>query len=302
MKHEKLQQWISLHLGLFFSEFDNEIIAGNKLYSTESGIIRQSQRKYYNSLHQLGWLGQKKNSRFRPGLENPNGGIGVYAWIFVNEIRLDQASHWHTIVADACVIPLSQQNLVKLSPALERFTGIDRALINTPDDEIKLWKLFLPALAERCRTWKHLPTCEYLYQGIPVYMEGLEFEASPLCNCGKGKDLVTFGMRSQWKKFYSEATRIALSPLFSSSFPKACREEADVVNANIGSPFSKSPVFEASQSLTQCANSSSYTAVFANKRNIVLVHVKRVIGNSTSCTVQRFYLEVILAFSNGKGR
>ena len=59
VKHEKLQQWISLHLGLFFSESDNEIIAGNKLYSTESGIIRQSQRKYYNSLHQLGRLGQK---------------------------------------------------------------------------------------------------------------------------------------------------------------------------------------------------------------------------------------------------
>ena len=36
VKHEKLQQWISLHLGLFFSESDNEIIAGNKLYTQQN--------------------------------------------------------------------------------------------------------------------------------------------------------------------------------------------------------------------------------------------------------------------------
>ena len=253
VKHEKLKQWMSLHLGLSFS--DNEIIARNKLYTQQNPGSFVNLKESITSVF-ISWAGLvEKNSRFRPlGLENPNGGIGVYAWIFVNDIRLDLASH--TIVADACVIPLSQQNSVKLSPALERLTGIDQALINTPDDETKLWKFLLPALAERCRTWKHLPTCEYLHQGIPAYMDGLEFEASPLCSCGKGKDLGTFGMRPEWKEFHSEATRIALSLLFSSSFPKARRQEADVVNANIGSPFLKSPVSGASQSLMQCANCS----------------------------------------------
>jgi hypothetical protein len=34
----------------------------------------------------------------------------------------------------------------------------------------------------------------------------------------------------------------------------------------------------------------SYPAVLANKRSIVLVHVKRVIGKPTSCTVRRLLL------------
>ena len=191
-------------------------------------------------------------SRFSPvGLHNPTavGGIGVYTLIFVNDIRLDLASH--TIVADACVIPLSKQNFYKLSPALNRITG--HIVIATSDGETKLWKLLLPALAERCRTWKHLPTCEYLRQGIPAYMEDQKFEASPLCSCGKGKDLGTFGTRPEWKEFHSEATKIALSPLFSSSSIYLPLEEANVENANIGSSRSKSQASEASPSPTQCA-------------------------------------------------
>ena len=193
-------------------------------------------------------------SRFHPiGLDN-NSGIGIYTLIFVNDVRLDLASH--TVVADACVIPLSEQNFDKLSPALLRLFEIGGpSTIDTPNDEAKLWRLLLPALAERCRTWKHLLTCEYLLQGIPTYMERFENDTSPLCSCGKGKDLGTFGTRPEWKEFHSEATRIALSPLFSSSFIKIPTKEADVEKANIDSSL-KSPVSKASQSLSQCANCS----------------------------------------------
>ena len=242
MKHDKLQ-WISVHLCLSFSE--NEKIAREN--STQQDLAPLVSLKASIGAVFFRWAGVEKSSdnlksRFHPfGLYNQSSGIGVYTLIFVNDIRLDLASH--TIVADACVIPLSQQNLHKLSPALGRLSGIGQVMINTPDDETKLWKLLLPALAERCRTWKHLPTCEYLFQGIPAYMEGLEFEASPLCSCGKGKDLGIFGTRSEWKEFHSEATRIALSPLFSSSFIKI-------------PPYMKSPASEVSQSLTQCANCS----------------------------------------------
>jgi MYND finger len=257
VKHEKLQ-WMSLHHGLAFS--DKERIAKENSTQQDRGSLinlKESIAAVFS-----GWAGVEKGSknvksRFHPlGLYSRTGGIGVYTLIFLNDIRLDLASH--TIVADACVIPLSEQNLDKLSLALKRLTGIAHDLIRvvTPDDEIKLWKLLLPALAERCRTWKHLPTCEYLLQGIPTYMEGLEFEASPLCSCGKGKDLGTFGTRPEWKEFHSEATRIALSPLFSSSFIKTPTKKADVENANIGSSSLKSPVSKVSQSLSQCANCS----------------------------------------------
>ena len=253
-KPEKLQ-WISLHHGLAFS--NNEKIARENSTQQDPGSLLSLKESLAAVIFR--WAGVEKGaknvkSRFHPlGLYNPTGGIGVYTLIFVNDIRFDLASH--TIVADACVVPLSQQNLHKLSPALGRLSGIGQVLINTPDDETKLWKLLLPALAERCRTWKHLPTCEYIRQGIPAYMEGLEFEASPLCSCGKGKDLGTFGTKSEWKEFHPEATRIALSPLFSSSFLKIPWKEADAENANTGSSL-KSLASEMSQSLTQCANCS----------------------------------------------
>ena len=257
VKHEKLR-WVSLHLGLTLSA--NEKIARDNSAQHDPGPLVNLKASIATIF--IKWAGVKKssknvNSRFHPlGLYNPTGGIGVHTLIFVNDILLDLASH--TIVADACVIPLSEQNLDKLSPALKRAALTRHVQIVTPNDETKLWKLLLPALAERCRTWKHLPTCEYLLQGIPAYMEDLEFEASPLCSCGKGKDLGTFGTRPEWKEFHSEATRIALSPLFSTSFiniPPPMK--ADMENANIDSSSFKSPSSEAaSQSLTQCANCS----------------------------------------------
>ena len=260
VKHEKLK-WVSWHLGLTLSA--NEKIARDNSAQHDPGSLVNLKASIATIF--IKWAGVEKSSknvksRFHPqafGLYNPTDGIRVHTLIFVNDIRLDLASH--TIVADACVIPLSEQNLDKLSPALMRLSGPGHGLIRvvTPDNEIKLWKLLLPALAERCRTWKHLPTCEYLLQGIPAYMEALEFEASPLCSCGKGKDLGTFGTRPEWKEFHSEATRIALSPLFSTSFiniPPPMK--ADMENANFDSTSLKSPSSEASQSFTQCANCS----------------------------------------------
>jgi hypothetical protein len=250
---QEKRQWMTLHLGLTFS--DKERIAKENSTQEDRGPLINL-KESITAVFSL-WAGAEKSSknvksRFPP-LALHSRTSGIYTLIFVNDIRLDLASH--TIVADACVIPLSDQNLDKLFPALGKLSGMGQVLINTPDDEIKLWKLLLPALAERCRTWKHLPTCEYLIQGIPAYMEDLEFEASPLCSCGKGKDLGTFGTRPEWKEFHSEATRIALSPLFSSSFLKipTKNDEAESKNANTGSS-SKSPVSKASQCPAQCAN------------------------------------------------
>jgi hypothetical protein len=55
VKHEKLQ-WISWHLGLMYS--DEEKIA-REGYTTRSGIINQSQRKYCINLLQVGWGGEQ---------------------------------------------------------------------------------------------------------------------------------------------------------------------------------------------------------------------------------------------------
>ena len=251
LEHEKLQ-WVPLHLGLTLS--DNERTARRNSTRDDRGSLinlKQSIEAVFKRWAEVDKSSENVESRFRPfALYNPNR-IGIYTLIFVNDIRLDLASH--TIVADACVIPLSQQNKSKLSPVLESIEGV---VINTPDGETKLWRLLLPALAERCRTWKHLPTCEYLLRGIPADAKSLEFKASSLCSCGRGKDLGIFGTKSEWKEFHSEATRIALSPLFSFSFLKIPTKKADVENADTGSSSLKTPVPKASKSLMQCANCS----------------------------------------------
>lgn len=249
VKHEKLQ-WLPIHLGLTLSE--NERIARGKSTQQERGTLVNLKESIAAVF--IKWAGVEKGfekGRFMPlSLSNPTSGVGNHTLIFVNDIRLDLGSH--TIVADACVVPLSEKNLPKLYPALKSIARRTLTEIFTLDDETRLWKLLLPALAERCRTWKHLPTCEYLLKGIPACMEG--FEESPLCSCGKGKDLGNFGTRHEWKEFHSEATRIALSPLFSSSSMESSMAslKADLENANTGSSSLILP--SVSTSSTQCAN------------------------------------------------
>ena len=157
VEQEKLQ-WMSWHLGHTFSDREKIALENSTQLDRGSFIsLKESIAAVF-----IRWAGLEKSSenihsRFQPlGLYIRTGGIGIYTLIFVNDIRLDLASH--TIVADACVVPLSQQNLSKLSPALQRLSGFGVVAINTSVDESKLWKLLLPALAERCRTWKHLPT------------------------------------------------------------------------------------------------------------------------------------------------
>jgi len=80
-------------------------------------------------------------------------------------------------------------------------------------DEVAAWKRLLPVLAERCRTWRHGPNCEYLAKkSIPL---SLEHESNPLCSCGKGKDISeAFRKEKKWKSATPFVTRIAFGPIF----------------------------------------------------------------------------------------
>jgi len=49
---------------------------------------------------------------------------------------------------------------------------------------LEQWKYALPALAERCRTWRHKPTCEYIKAGKAPHTT--EYACQFLCSCGMG--------------------------------------------------------------------------------------------------------------------
>lgn len=254
MKHDKLE-WMSVHFATMLSK--DEKIAKEKSSQDRGTLVNLKQSIAVIFLKWAGAVKGFEKERFTHfGLYSPPPeGVGNSTLIFVNDLRLDLASH--TIVADACSVPLTEQNIDKLEPALGRLSRRGIIQVVTLDDEIRLWKYLLPALAERCRTWKHLSTCEYLFKGIPACMDG--FDESPLCSCGKGKDLGNFGTKSEWKEFHSEATRIALSPLFSTTWmetPKAAMK-TELKKANIGTSSSSSSISPpASKSLPQCANCS----------------------------------------------
>ena len=136
---------------------------------------------------------------------------GDYALIFVNDLKLDLTSQ--SIVADACVIPLNERNSPVVSETMSRSSKQDMTTFSTLDDETRAWRLLLPAFVERCRTWQHGDLCEYRMRGIPACSMD-DNTTSPLCSCGLGKDLGAFAGLDDWKAIQSEATRVAISPLF----------------------------------------------------------------------------------------
>ncbi|GBE84706.1 hypothetical protein SCP_0606860 [Sparassis crispa] len=136
---------------------------------------------------------------------------------FVNDIRFDLASH--TMVCVAYVMTIS--------PALAGLPGMkrlcdkirhDKSVDSTPssDTAVWAWKRLLPALAERCRLWRHGVNCEYKRKGRTPLSE--EAFTDPLCSCGRGRDVQGMEQFPEWKRFAPYVTRIAVSPLFTVSY------------------------------------------------------------------------------------
>jgi len=130
--------------------------------------------------------------------------------IFATALRLDLASH--AFVIDAQVLTLSERMAHRVKDTLTAIHGEVR-LIEFHGKEAVAWKRLLPAFAERCRTWKHGPNCEYLARKtVPL---SLEYDGDPLCSCGKGKDVAPeFAKEEAWKSAIPYVTRIAISPLY----------------------------------------------------------------------------------------
>jgi len=149
--------------------------------------------------------------------------------IFVPTLRFDLASH--TLVADAYVLPLNRGRVRKVEKML---VEINRGLLrlDVSGDEVAAWKRLLPALAERCRTWKHSPNCEFLARkSIPL---SLEHENDPLCSCGKGKDLsAAFMKEKKWESARPFVTRIAIGPIFGVPYVDCVGGFTDAILQNV---------------------------------------------------------------------
>ena len=137
--------------------------------------------------------------------------------VFATALRLDLASHGFVI--DAQVLTLSEgmaQNIMGALAAIHQ----EMRLIEFHEEEAAAWKRLLPAFAERCRTWKHGPNCEYLAgKKIPLFLGHF---GDPLCSCGKGKDVTPeFRKEEAWKSAIPYVTRVAIGPLYGVPYTEA---------------------------------------------------------------------------------
>ncbi|KAJ7479984.1 hypothetical protein B0H11DRAFT_1262872 [Mycena galericulata] len=133
--------------------------------------------------------------------------------LFISNLRFDLPSH--TVVCDGYVLPLTKKMLLKIEAP---FSKLIASMWNIPVSkvEINAWKRLMPALVERCRSWKHTETCEYVVQGKIPLTDEMEYD--PLCSCGKGKDVDGMLNVPQWAKLAPFAVRVAFSPLFAVSY------------------------------------------------------------------------------------
>jgi hypothetical protein len=143
------------------------------------------------------------------GFSDPDG-EAIYMLFYLNDVRLDLSAH--TIAIDASVLPLTRK-LVEQNIEGIREISKQMRTINTRGSEAIAWQYLLPSFVERCRTWKHKKTCEYLKtQKVPLT---IKLSENPICSCGQGVDLGDAIRRDKaWSKLWPLMTRIIITPLF----------------------------------------------------------------------------------------
>ncbi|KAF2678823.1 hypothetical protein K458DRAFT_480637 [Lentithecium fluviatile CBS 122367] len=165
-------------------------------------------------MHVLGLEGREKSVTF--GLvtgANIPGHSARIATVFVDHIRMDLSNQ--TLLLDAAVLSLHSGQPAEFGHALAALRDVQTVILKVDDSEGPFWRQLLPLFAERCREWKHKPTCEYRSTGtIPLSTEpGKRY----MCNCGSGffpkgylKSIKPF------QKVAKYAVRVAIPVIFSS--------------------------------------------------------------------------------------
>ncbi|EGN93494.1 hypothetical protein SERLA73DRAFT_115908 [Serpula lacrymans var. lacrymans S7.3] len=217
-------QWIVGHTTLMLSDREKkaqgEAVTNDKV---PQDVLVNLKESLYAIFTASTGVQQPKTCAF--GLSDPDS-VGVYTLIFVTDVRLDLGCH--TIVADAWVLPLTIDIMSDISRAVRVIMG-DLTQIRTDADEMRAWKQLLPALTERCRTWRHKDSCEYLAKGtIPL---SKEYGESPICTCGRGVGTAALRKVKGWKDFAPFVTRIALSPIFAVSYLESIGNFSENLNS-----------------------------------------------------------------------
>ncbi|KIK97263.1 hypothetical protein PAXRUDRAFT_825109 [Paxillus rubicundulus Ve08.2h10] len=193
--------WFVPHVSLMFSDRERAI-RGKQSPTVKDTLVNLKDTLHALLLSVAGVEGNPSRSVF--ALRNTSTQESL-VFIFVTDLRLDVGSH--TVVADAWITPGTSTIRNKLT----ELNIHDVIAIKTDAEEAEAWRHLLPMLTDRCRTWTHKPTCEYLAQNaIPLLAK--VGSQSPFCSCGVG--VGTGPLLRRFKSIAPYATRAAISPLF----------------------------------------------------------------------------------------
>lgn len=203
---ETTNEWLPIHLTCMYSNGERLSQGQGDISSLKSNLKDSIASIFLNASGNV-----TKGQKSQVFAISPPDQDKVQILIFVANIRFDFGSR--TVVADARVLLLTEHIALSEAQALAalRSQGIIELVVD--NEEYERWKGILPALVERCRTWKHTASCEYREHGIPVLGE------SPLCSCGVGKAPQTLLEVEGWKPFEKYWSRAAIAPIF--AFPYA---------------------------------------------------------------------------------
>ena len=165
-------------------------------------------------------MNDKKKGVFHTKFALAEGGnSGGNTLIIVDAIRHDPTTQ--CIVLDAYVVPLTVARVQKYNNALADWMESSEpvASVLSEPSETRLWKHFIPACAERCRTYPHKITCEYKADGVP---RSLQVDKPAICSCGEGKVSASFMANQMHAPFAKVATRVAIPPLFPVPYVEEC--------------------------------------------------------------------------------
>lgn len=204
----KKLKWLNSHVALAFTDREaRERAAGNM------SAFTQVKDSIHAITMRFAGLQCDRSSQVFALNRVADGGIDTL--FFVPHLKLDLAAH--TFIFDAFVLPLEEATLGTVGRFLGMLSDSGSVLsIVVSKEELVVWKHLLPALAERCRTWKHKQDCAYArHDRIPL---SAEHGRSPICACGRGIVTDAFKAKREWLPFSSYVTRVAISPLFALSY------------------------------------------------------------------------------------
>ncbi|KAL1694464.1 hypothetical protein GGG16DRAFT_100478 [Schizophyllum commune] len=149
-------------------------------------------------------------------MTNANKGH-IDIFIFINALRIDMPSH--SVLLDACLLPLTRKNASKAWPIMQKIQEEQSArglagLMTTDEEHADLMKMFA-ACVERCRTWAHEPQCVYLAGGTPSWAAPWD---GPFCECGQGKNVPDSDVMRRCKPLAHLVTRAAIGLLYAVPF------------------------------------------------------------------------------------